>query len=114
MVIQHAFHQNLPPYCIDPTDGKSYLSKRIENKAQELLSLVESLDLRSIDFNGWKNETGVIHTHPSAVGAGLDAAEVKELGEETKVQDLDDSDMEYDYEEDEGEEEVPHTSMVRI
>ena len=51
MVFQHAFHQNLPPHCIDPLDGKSYFSKQIELKALQLMSLVESLDLRKINFN---------------------------------------------------------------
>lgn len=59
MVIQHAFHQNLPPYCIDPSDGKSYLAKRIELKAADLISLVDSIDLSRIDFRGcWEQLEG--------------------------------------------------------
>jgi len=70
MVIQHAFLQNLPPYCIDPSDGKSYLSKRMELKAAALLSLVDSIDLCRIDFTGsWKQS----EDHPAGDNVKLES-----------------------------------------
>jgi hypothetical protein len=87
MVIQHAFLQNLPPYCIDPNDGKSFLSKRIELKAANLLSLVDSIDLRRIDFTGcWKQSE---NDSPS------DSINLETEGSETENAIL----MEHEYEE---------------
>lgn len=74
MVVQHAFLQNLPPYCIDPSDGKSYLAKRIELKAAALLSLVDSIDLSRIDFTGsWKQS----EDHPAGHNVKLESEDYK-------------------------------------